>query len=726
MFYSHEILTSPEHGVATVWLVATLGSKSVTKKLNKKAILNVDVPKTCGVIMDPVAPMALRLQGNLLYGVSRVYSQQCGYTLNDAQAMHDKMRAMLKVLPGGYLDPTAGKARPDQLILPYDPSFLPENNLPGLGLDFSSLNLSIDLDLSQQPSRMWPQTPDLSQSAFSQTASLKLDLSSADRSLRDVDGLSVGTSVSRYGGVGMDFGGIEPLQLGEESGVILQPDFEFDEDGNIIELAGSLQPESRLQRDIPLMEERATDAMEVDVLENILMEDQPVLLDEAPETDIPGLKLKADNVDTQKTTHNRASIFDQVMENEDAVESNVALQQKKRGPKVIGLDVQIALRNTEMAHLNSNYVQNMAAASKQKQRNKLPTLAKKNAAFWVFGQGIGSVGVGVGVSHVTHPLHSFSGEHLYEKLNPEPNGRGRKRVHPSVEGDSDLDTRRVRPRVDDEYQTGRHDDRLWNEDVEIGRNAPPSLHDENSIQMPWNITASVQSSRQGSSAANIFRGFGSISDFSSHGVSDTAFGRARSRLTSASPLAGRGFPFDAEALNVLSIPGNELGELDNLDDFDISQYLHTELATENHRAFDEDQIMGAGHETHSVVQGLQVLNDESQKSTLGQDSLNFLKYLETILMTEIPANEEGRYDLNVPLGEFGSVAFSTLLPPQKTSHIVATQGLMHVLTLATRGVLSVHQEAYEDQSTEEYGVRYKYGEIHICIPGLKEATAAQH
>lgn len=424
----------------------------------------------------------------------------------------------------------------------------------------------------------------------------------------------------------------------------------------------------------------------------------------------------------------------------------MALQQKRRGPKLIGLDDQIALRNTEMAQLNSNYVQNMAAASKQKQRNKLPTLAKKRAAFWVFGQGIGSVGVGVGLSQVTHPLHSFSGKQLYEKLLDESNGRVRKRVHPSIEGgDPDLDTRRVRPRLEDEDQIGRHDDRLWNEvclcrralmltgpklsyytqDVEIGRNAPPSLRDDHSIQMPWNITASVQSSRQGSSAANIFRGFGSASDFSSHGISDTGFGRARSRLTSASPLAGRGFPFDSEALNVLSIPGNELGELDNLDDFDISQYPHTELATEHGRAF-EDRIMGAGHETHSVVQGLQVLNDESQKSTLDQESLNFLKYLESLFMTTTPANEEEVYDPNGPAGEIKSITFSTLLPPQKTSHIVATQGLMHVLTLATRGILSVHQEAYEDQSTEEYGVRYKYGEIHICIPGLSEATAAQH
>lgn len=40
-----------------------------------------------------------------------MYSQQCGYALTDVQAMHDKMRTLLKVLPGGGLDPTAGKSR---------------------------------------------------------------------------------------------------------------------------------------------------------------------------------------------------------------------------------------------------------------------------------------------------------------------------------------------------------------------------------------------------------------------------------------------------------------------------------------------------------------------------------------------------------------------------------------------------------------------------------------
>jgi len=36
------------------------------KRINRKQILEVDVAKACKTIIDPVAPMALRLQGNLL------------------------------------------------------------------------------------------------------------------------------------------------------------------------------------------------------------------------------------------------------------------------------------------------------------------------------------------------------------------------------------------------------------------------------------------------------------------------------------------------------------------------------------------------------------------------------------------------------------------------------------------------------------------------------------
>jgi meiotic recombination protein REC8 len=83
MFYSHEILTSRKYGVATIWsvdsvasrgpqltnsrLVATLGQTSTLKKVGKKAIQDVNVPKACGMIISPQAPMALRLQSHLLY-----------------------------------------------------------------------------------------------------------------------------------------------------------------------------------------------------------------------------------------------------------------------------------------------------------------------------------------------------------------------------------------------------------------------------------------------------------------------------------------------------------------------------------------------------------------------------------------------------------------------------------------------------------------------------------
>lgn len=78
-----KVLTNRKYGVATVWyvssiahsgpfqfilcrLVATLGSKSSLKRITRKQMLDVDVAKACKTIVDPAAPMALRLQGNLL------------------------------------------------------------------------------------------------------------------------------------------------------------------------------------------------------------------------------------------------------------------------------------------------------------------------------------------------------------------------------------------------------------------------------------------------------------------------------------------------------------------------------------------------------------------------------------------------------------------------------------------------------------------------------------
>lgn len=74
------------------------------------------------------------------YGVTRVYSQQCTYVLNDAVAAQTAMRAMLKSR-GGQLDSSAGKAKPEQLMLADDPAFLPDMALPPLEFEVSRMSL---------------------------------------------------------------------------------------------------------------------------------------------------------------------------------------------------------------------------------------------------------------------------------------------------------------------------------------------------------------------------------------------------------------------------------------------------------------------------------------------------------------------------------------------------------------------------------------------------------
>lgn len=43
--------------------------------------------------------------------MSRVYNQQCGYTLMDVQTTHDRMKSILKVIHGAGIDPSAGKVK---------------------------------------------------------------------------------------------------------------------------------------------------------------------------------------------------------------------------------------------------------------------------------------------------------------------------------------------------------------------------------------------------------------------------------------------------------------------------------------------------------------------------------------------------------------------------------------------------------------------------------------
>jgi hypothetical protein len=167
-------------------------------------------------------------------------------------------------------------------------------------------------------------------------------------------------------------------------------------------------------------------------------------------------------------------------------------------------------------------------------------------------------------------------------------------------------------------------------------------------------------------------------------------------------------------LEGLAIPGTQEDDVTFLEDIDLAGYLQSEADVgTNAEPKDETDRKRAAFRSRLL------------RSSMDQESLNFLEFLN--LQLEEPARDFAEKDsvhgsdsgfLRLDAADGKEVAFSTLLPAETTSHAVATHGLMHILTLATKGFLRVHQEPYEDESSEEYGVRYKFGEIYLRLSDM--------
>jgi hypothetical protein len=94
MFYS-ETLLSKTGPLARVWLSANL-----ERKLSKTHILQSNIESSVSAIVDQgQAPMALRLSGQLLLGVVRIYSRKARYLLDDCN------EALLKIKMVWYTQP---------------------------------------------------------------------------------------------------------------------------------------------------------------------------------------------------------------------------------------------------------------------------------------------------------------------------------------------------------------------------------------------------------------------------------------------------------------------------------------------------------------------------------------------------------------------------------------------------------------------------------------------
>ncbi|KAJ9656068.1 sister chromatid cohesion protein 1 [Neophaeococcomyces mojaviensis] len=91
MFYSEQLLTKTGP-LAKVWLAS-----NVERKLSKSQILQSDITNSVHVIVDQgQAPMALRMSGQLMLGVVRIYGRKARYLLDDCNEALLKIRMTFK------------------------------------------------------------------------------------------------------------------------------------------------------------------------------------------------------------------------------------------------------------------------------------------------------------------------------------------------------------------------------------------------------------------------------------------------------------------------------------------------------------------------------------------------------------------------------------------------------------------------------------------------------
>ncbi|KAF2847713.1 hypothetical protein T440DRAFT_500908 [Plenodomus tracheiphilus IPT5] len=667
MFYNHEVLTSRKYGVATVWLVATLGSKSNLKRINRKQILDVDVSKACQTIVDPVAPMALRLQGNLLYGVSRVYLQQCGYVLSDAQAANNAMNLLLRTVKDAALDPDAGKARPEQLVLQDDPSFLPEYVLQPADL-FAGFNLNLDLlpnSHSGDSQSLTPFESQQSQSSPQVSVIGGLVLPSSSTSQHgdfQFEGDDVPGSINRPSDV---FGAGGLLNLDE-------PDFTFGDDGNIIQLGddgdvprtpgvhgGSTMPgdasaSARVRRE---HEEGRQAGAQIPGDDQDM--DLPNYGDDLPEG-------QAFPSADQGQFHEHYEVV-------ESSSSTVAapMRRKPRAVRVLPTDRTIELRNADLAAWNTNYLQNMRAAAKPKAKLAAAARAKKNAEHYVWGSGLGGIGRNFPDGNVSNPFEMFIGDSLFESITGMSRQKGKTQKHDRDNGIDDAtqeESRRVRqktgdfdnekPRGDDDesgFQLGDADF-----DVELPREATTALDDQQIFSaMPWNMSASIR----GSSAVPR-SGLGSL-DRTNRG----------SRKVSASPLHGRG-----------------LGQADRLDAL-------KSIESDGDYGLGGDDFALLGPSSDHPDLEAPVHTTTRVRDAVSAEGANFLTFVMGAIAgkrKDIQAATENMSDA-LPADAASNVdeiTFEELLPPRENSKLVACQGLMMVLGLGNKGMLNIQQSEH--------------------------------
>ncbi|CAI6096645.1 unnamed protein product [Clonostachys chloroleuca] len=473
MFYSHEILTNTQYGVATIWLVATVG-KGTQKKVSRKLIQEVNVPRACEKILDPGAPLALRLQASLLYGVSRVFSQQCNYVLSDAERTQTEMVSYFKSMQQSETDPQAGKTKRHNIVLEDDPTFDPLAALPQLDLlkwDASQI-LQAGNTSSNQYSHLTPLASQNSGSVGRKHSRFSINLPESSLSARSYHIPSEFGQQSPSGfkpfhrGLSAD---VNPFDDDDALGGMIG--LEIDADGNILELLDDepVLPPLPNPEDIEIGEgfgQQNTNNRLAKNFKALVLGDEEVL----PDAEAFPIQAQAANWD--RLSSSTPSLVP------SSPNMHVAHSRKGRPRKAnVLLDEREYVSHREMERWDLEYLDNMDAVRKDPARVTLGQ-SKKNARAFLFDNGIANVGLG----SVPNPLaEDFAGhQFMTNLLGPDfadqfavqevKERRGRRKR-------SEAFTPEEEAKSQDEHLTKR----VNNEEVEIARNDEPVIFGEEPI-----------------------------------------------------------------------------------------------------------------------------------------------------------------------------------------------------------------------------------------------------
>ena len=414
--------------------------------------------------------------------------------------------------------------------------------------------------------------------------------------------------------------------------------------------------------------------------------------------------------------------------------SIVVPQRRKRVAKSIPLDKRTELRNSELLAFQHDYLSRMDKLNEKRLSAKALSLSKKNADWFTSGGGIGGIGFEVRRMGLDHPLAALCGQSLYDMLTgADVVSSTNKRDHANMAADDEHEPeRRVRQRSDEDgrgaesapmFEDGGLDVGAGDEehDIEAGRIAaqhtisePPSAGDLAGV-MPWNITVAGGSSHRTLSSMQPAHLSRQLARLESQRV------RSRSRLTSASPLHGRGHIPSRQVSLLRDLPpgaGSSSmggGEVEMLEDIGGSAVMGPET---------QFQMFGpaAAVDTQTANQSQFI------RAALDTESTNFLSFLEHTVAergidVDVNGIHRGPNDARQRDRSYfkKAVTFEQLLPSETNNRIVAAQGFLHALTLASRGLAWMRQSGWAGGENGRGGEWTFDGEMWL---GVNQATLA--